>query len=340
MAIRQNLDLPANLDPASFLGEMNRHVHLFEEAFRLRISVNGTVLTMVGEPEDILQGEKVINDLTSLMASGFSIREEEIRQAISVTRSSPHISLKDLLSEYIPINSKKRVIFPKSSNQLEYIRAIKKKDIVFGVGPAGTGKTYLAVAMAVHHLLKGSFRRIILVRPAVEAGERLGFLPGDIAEKINPYLRPLYDALFDMIDVEKVNRMMDRREIEIAPLAFMRGRTLNDSFVILDEAQNATVEQMKMFLTRIGFNSKAVITGDTTQIDLPQDRYSGLVEAQEVLKGIDGISFTLFSDVDVVRHRLVQEIIKAYERYESAPQPEGQLFQKNRRSPKKPVSPS
>lgn len=165
--------------------------------------------------------------------------------------------------------------------------------------------------------MKGAFRRIILVRPAVEAGERLGFLPGDIAEKINPYLRPLYDALFDMIDVEKVNRMMERREIEIAPLAFMRGRTLNDSFVILDEAQNATVEQMKMFLTRIGFNSKAVITGDTTQIDLPQDRYSGLVEAQEVLKDIDGISFTFFSDVDVVRHRLVQEIIKAYEKYEA-----------------------
>ena len=317
MAIRQNLDLPPNLDTAGFLGEMNRHIHLFEEAFHLRISVNGPVLTMVGEEEDVGQGSRVINDLTSLMAAGYTIREEEIRQAISVSRSSPHLSLKDLLSEYVPINSKKRVIFPKSLHQLEYIRAMNKKDIVFGIGPAGTGKTYLAVALAVHHLLKGAFRRIILVRPAVEAGERLGFLPGDIAEKINPYLRPLYDALFDMIDVEKVNRMMDRREIEVAPLAFMRGRTLNDSFVILDEAQNATVEQMKMFLTRIGFNSKAVITGDTTQIDLPQDRYSGLLEAQEVLKGIEGISFTFFSDVDVVRHRLVQEIIKAYERYEA-----------------------
>lgn len=318
MAIRQNLDLPPNLDTASFLGEMNRHIHLFEEAFGLRISVNGPVLTMVGEEEPVRQGARVIDELTSLMAAGYSIREEEIRQAISVSRNSPHISLKDLLSEYVPINSKKRVIFPKSLHQLEYIRAMKTKDIVFGIGPAGTGKTYLAVALAVHHLLKGSFRRIILVRPAVEAGERLGFLPGDIAEKINPYLRPLYDALFDMIDVEKVNRMMERREIEIAPLAFMRGRTLNDSFVILDEAQNATVEQMKMFLTRIGFNSKAIITGDTTQIDLPQDRYSGLLEAQEVLKGIEGISFTFFSDVDVVRHRLVMEIVKAYERYEAS----------------------
>ncbi|MGC8499996.1 MAG: PhoH family protein [Leptospirillia bacterium] len=318
MAIRQNLDLPPNLDTAGFLGEMNRHIHLFEEAFRLRISVNGLVLTMVGEEEEVRQGARVIDDLTSLMAAGYTIREEEIRQAITVSRNSPHISLKDLLSEYVPINSKKRVIFPKSLHQLEYIRAMKTKDIVFGIGPAGTGKTYLAVALAVHHLLKGAFRRIILVRPAVEAGERLGFLPGDIAEKINPYLRPLYDALFDMIDVEKVNRMMERREIEIAPLAFMRGRTLNDSFVILDEAQNATVEQMKMFLTRIGFNSKAVITGDTTQIDLPQDRYSGLIEAQEVLKGIDGIDFTHFSDVDVVRHRLVMEIVKAYERYEAS----------------------
>ena len=339
MAIRQNLDLPPNLDTASFLGEMNRHIHLFEDAFGLRISVNGPVLTMVGEEEAVRQGSRVIDDLTSLMAAGYSIREEEIRQAISVSRNSPHISLKDLLSEYVPINSKKRVIFPKSLHQLEYIRAMKTKDIVFGIGPAGTGKTYLAVALAVHHLLKGSFRRIILVRPAVEAGERLGFLPGDIAEKINPYLRPLYDALFDMIDVEKVNRMMERREIEIAPLAFMRGRTLNDSFVILDEAQNATVEQMKMFLTRIGFNSKAIITGDTTQIDLPQDRYSGLLEAQEVLKGIEGISFTFFSDVDVVRHRLVMEIVKAYERYEASkpsPAPRTQnASEKRSRPPRK-----
>ena len=318
MAIRQNLDLPPNLDTASFLGEMNRHIHLFEEAFGLRISVNGPVLTMVGEEEPVRQGARVIDELTSLMAAGYSIREEEIRQAISVSRNSPHISLKDLLSEYVPINSKKRVIFPKSLHQLEYIRAMKTKDIVFGIGPAGTGKTYLAVALAVHHLLKGSFRRIILVRPAVEAGERLGFRPGDMAEKINPYLRPLYDALLDLIDVEKVNRMMERREIEIAPLAFMRGRTLNDSFLIWDEAQTAIVEQMKMFLTRIGFNSKAIITGDTTQIDLPQDRYSGLLEAQEVLKGIEGISFTFFSDVDVVRHRLVMEIVKAYERYEAS----------------------
>ncbi len=251
------------------------------------------------------------------MAAGYSIREEEIRQAITLTRTTPHITLQDLLSEFVPINSRKRVIFPKSANQLHYIQAIKANDIVFGIGPAGTGKTYLAMAMAVFHLLKHSFRRIILVRPAVEAGEKLGFLPGDITEKINPYLRPLYDALFDMIEVDKVNRMIDKREIEIAPLAFMRGRTLNDSFVILDEAQNATVEQMKMFLTRIGFNSKAVITGDVTQIDLPQGRSSGLIEVQNILRNIEGIRFLYFNDVDVVRHRLVQEIIKAYERYEN-----------------------
>ncbi|AFS53276.1 phosphate starvation-inducible protein PhoH, predicted ATPase [Leptospirillum ferriphilum ML-04] len=274
-------------------------------------------MTATGEESRVVQGEKVIGELASLMASGYSIREEEIRQAINLTKTTPHITLRDLVSEFLPINSRKRVIFPKSANQLHYIQAIKAHDIVFGIGPAGTGKTYLAMAMAVFYLLKHSFRRIILVRPAVEAGEKLGFLPGDIAEKINPYLRPLYDALFDMIDVDKVNRMIDKREIEIAPLAFMRGRTLNDSFVILDEAQNATIEQMKMFLTRIGFNSKAVITGDVTQIDLPQGRTSGLIEVQNILKNISGIEFLYFNEVDVVRHRLVQEIIKAYERYEN-----------------------
>jgi phosphate starvation-inducible PhoH-like protein len=304
--VQKTFDLPEGIDHASFFGELNHHLRLFEQAFGIRLTANG-----------IRQGEKVIGELAALMASGYSIREEEIRQAIILTKTSPHITLKDLLSEFVPINSRKRVIFPKSANQLHYIQAIKAHDIVFGIGPAGTGKTYLAMAMAVFYLLKHSFRRIILVRPAVEAGEKLGFLPGDIAEKINPYLRPLYDALFDMIDVDKVNKMIDKREIEIAPLAFMRGRTLNDSFVILDEAQNATVEQMKMFLTRIGFNSKAVITGDVTQIDLPQGRTSGLIEVQNILKNITGIEFLYFTEVDVVRHRLVQEIIKAYERYEN-----------------------
>ncbi len=327
--IQKTFDLPDGIDAVSFFGEKNHHLHLFEQAFGIRLIATGHQLIATGEGENVLQGEKVITELASLMASGYSVREEEIRQAITLTKTSPTITLRDLLSEFIPINSRKRVIFPKSANQLHYIKTIKSYDIVFGIGPAGTGKTYLAMAMAVFHLLKHSFRRIILVRPAVEAGEKLGFLPGDISEKINPYLRPLYDALFDMIEVEKVNRMIDKREIEIAPLAFMRGRTLNDSFVILDEAQNATVEQMKMFLTRIGFNSKAVITGDVTQIDLPQGRTSGLIEVQNILKNIDGIRFLYFNEVDVVRHRLVQEIIRAYERYENSDV--GQRF-----SPEKP----
>jgi len=313
--IQKDFHLPENLDPKVFLGEMDSHLHLFEEAFSIHLATSGHRITATGQKDNILHGEKVILDLASLMASGYAIREEEIRQAISLTRTDPGITLKDLLAEYIPINSRKRVIFPKSAHQLEYIQAIKKNDIVFGVGPAGTGKTYLAMAMAAYHLLKHSCRKIILVRPAVEAGEKLGFLPGDIAEKINPYLRPLYDALFDMIDSDKVQKMMEKQEIEIAPLAFMRGRTLNDAFVILDEAQNATREQMKMFLTRIGFNSKAVITGDITQVDLPSDRSSGLVEATKILKNIDGIKFLHFTEVDVVRHRLVQEIIKAYEKH-------------------------
>jgi len=216
----------------------------------------------------------------------------------------------------IPISSKKRFIVPKTETQREYIEAIQKYDIVIGIGPAGTGKTYLAMAMAVNALLKKQVTRIVLARPAVEAGEKLGFLPGDIEEKVSPYLRPLYDALFDMMEPEKVAKYIERGVIEIAPLAFMRGRTLNDSFIILDEAQNTTSEQMKMYLTRLGFNSKTVITGDVTQIDLPAGKLSGLVEAERILKGIEGIRFVYFSERDVVRHRLVQEIIKAYERYE------------------------
>lgn len=216
----------------------------------------------------------------------------------------------------IPVSSKKRFIVPKTETQREYIEAIKNYDIVIGIGPAGTGKTYLAMAMAVNAFLKKQVTRIVLARPAVEAGEKLGFLPGDIEEKVSPYLRPLYDALFDMMEPEKVAKYLERGVIEIAPLAFMRGRTLNDSFIILDEAQNTTSEQMKMYLTRLGFNSKTVITGDITQIDLPVGKVSGLVEAERILKGIEGIRFVYFTERDVVRHRLVQEIIRAYERYE------------------------
>ena len=216
----------------------------------------------------------------------------------------------------IPVSSKRRFIIPKTATQKKYLDSIKKNDIVIGVGPAGTGKTYLAMAMAINAFLKKQVSRIVLARPAIEAGEKLGFLPGDILEKVNPYLRPLYDALFDMIETEKASKLMERGVIEIAPLAFMRGRTLNDSFIILDEAQNTTTEQMKMFLTRLGFNSKAVITGDVTQIDLPAGRTSGLIEIIKILEGIEGIDFVFFTEKDVVRHRLVQSIVKAYERYE------------------------
>lgn len=227
------------------------------------------------------------------------------------------MSLKELFLNTIPVSSKRRFIIPKTENQKRYLDSIREFDIVFGIGPAGTGKTYLAMAMAVNALLKKEVSRIVLARPAIEAGEKLGFLPGDIQEKVNPYLRPLYDALYDMMEAEKVISLMERGVIEIAPLAFMRGRTLNDAFVILDEAQNTTTEQMKMFLTRLGFNSKAVITGDVTQIDLPSNRASGLVEVMKILDGIGGITFVSFSERDVVRHKLVQAIIKAYERYEN-----------------------
>lgn len=252
--------------------------------------------------------------MREISSEGYSIKPEDIRYAIETSQGEP--SLKNLFMSNVPVSSKKRFIVPKTETQREYIEAIKNYDIVIGIGPAGTGKTYLAVAMAVNAFLKKQVARIVLARPAVEAGEKLGFLPGDIEEKVSPYLRPLYDALFDMMEPEKVAKYLERGIIEIAPLAFMRGRTLNDSFIILDEAQNTTSEQMKMYLTRLGFNSKTVITGDITQIDLPAGKLSGLVEAERILKGIEGIKFIYFTEKDVVRHRLVQEIIRAYERYE------------------------
>lgn len=254
--------------------------------------------------------------MRSLSAEGHQIRPEDIHFAIKSVSSGSAVSLRDLILNNIPISSKKRFIIPKTETQKDYIDAIRANDMVIGIGPAGTGKTYLAMAMAVNALIKKQVSRIVLARPAVEAGERLGFLPGDMYEKVNPYLRPLYDALFDMIEAEKAAKLIERGVIEIAPLAFMRGRTLNDSFIILDEAQNTTSEQMKMYLTRLGFSSKTVITGDTSQIDLPSGKASGLIEIENVLKNIEGIRFVYFTERDVVRHRLVQEIVKAYERHE------------------------
>jgi len=259
----------------------------------------------------------LLKQLYELLKARFPLFPDDVDYSIRILSHDKSINLKKIFKDEVFISSKKKVITPKTINQKEYIDAIRKFDIVFGIGPAGTGKTYLAMAMAIASLLKKEVNRVVLARPAVEAGEHLGFLPGDLYEKVNPYLRPLYDALHDMMDFESASRLIQQGVIEVAPLAFMRGRTLNDSFVILDEAQNATSEQMKMFLTRLGFSSKAVITGDVTQTDLPEGKISGLIEARDILSHIKGIRFVYFSKVDVIRHPLVQEIIEAYEKMET-----------------------
>jgi phosphate starvation-inducible PhoH-like protein len=310
-----HIKLP-DIDTQRLFGSFDRHLRLIEEAFGVRVAARGDDVSLSGPPKAVRQAERVVANLASLVAEGVTVGAEDVEHAIRIAREDPNLSVKGLLVEGIPVPSKRRFIVPKTPTQRDYVNAIRKSDLVLGIGPAGTGKTYLAMAMGVAALTRREVNRIILARPAVEAGEKLGFLPGDMYAKVNPYLRPLHDALYDMMEVDRANRLVERGEIEIAPLAFMRGRTLNDSFIILDEAQNATSEQMKMFLTRLGFNSKAVITGDITQIDLPTERTSGLVEIQEILSNIDGISFVYFSDKDVVRHRLVQEIVKAYDRYE------------------------
>jgi phosphate starvation-inducible PhoH-like protein len=270
-------------------------------------------LNVDGDPKDVETVERILEDFSSLFAEGRQFTDKELREAFAQIAEDRAYSLRDYFTRSRFSPAGKKQVAPKSAMQRRYIETIQEKDIVFGIGPAGTGKTYLGVAMAVQALMQKQVNRIVLARPAVEAGEKLGFLPGDLQEKVDPYLRPLYDALFDLVDYERVTKLLEKRVIEIAPLAFMRGRTLSDAFVILDEAQNTTSEQMKMFLTRIGFGSKAVITGDVTQIDLPTGKRSGLVEAERVLAGIDGIDFVYFSDKDVVRHKLVQMIIKAYE---------------------------
>ena len=306
-----------NVELASRLfGEHNGHVQRIARALDLTIHTRGTTVNIQGDAIDAKLAENILRQLYRLLKEGYPIYENDVDYAIRVLTEDDTADLKDIFLDTIFVTSKKMAITPKSRAQKEYIEAIRHNDIVFGIGPAGTGKTYLAMAMAVAALSKGIVHRIILTRPAVEAGEALGFLPGDLAEKVDPYLRPLYDALHDMMQFEKVSAMLQRGVIEVAPIAFMRGRTLNDSFIILDEAQNTTSEQMKMFLTRIGFSSKAVITGDITQIDLPTEKKSGLIESKEILQQIDGIQFVFFSKKDVVRHRLVQDIIKAYEELE------------------------
>ena len=286
-----------------------------ESALGVRIGVTGTSLRISGPHAEQALAGKVIGEVYDLLKHGYPIYPSDVEYAIRIIRGDRNAELKDIFLDTIYVSANKRVISPKSINQKLYIDSIRNHDIVFGIGPAGTGKTYLAMAMALAALMKNQVTRMVLCRPAVEAGEKLGFLPGDLAEKVNPYLRPLYDALHDMVDFDRARRMLERGTIEVAPLAFMRGRTLNDSFIILDEAQNTTSEQMKMFLTRLGYNSKAVITGDVTQIDLPSGKLSGLKEASIVLGNTPGISFVRFNDRDVVRHRLVQSIIKAYESF-------------------------
>ena len=261
------------------------------------------------------RAERVLGGLATLMNAGYKLGKGDVKTAAQLVSQDQQVELGEYFTKGTPRTSGKRQVMPKSVNQRRYLESIDQKDIVFGIGPAGTGKTYLAMAQAVSFLLAKRVSRIILARPAVEAGEKLGFLPGDLQEKVNPYLRPLYDALYDMLEIERADRLLERGTIEVAPIAFMRGRTLNDAFVILDEAQNTTSEQMKMFLTRLGFGSKAVITGDITQIDLPSGRTSGLVEAMKVVGNIEGIDFIRFDEKDVVRHALVQQIVKAYDAY-------------------------
>ncbi len=303
------------------LGQHDAHVRTVEAALGVRIGVTGTSLKISGAHAEQAFAGKVLGELYELLKSGYPIYPSDVEYAIRIIRGDRNADLKDIFLDTIYVSAHKRVISPKSINQKVYIDAIRAHDIVFGIGPAGTGKTYLAMAMALGALMKNQVTRMVLCRPAVEAGEKLGFLPGDLAEKVNPYLRPLYDALHDMVDFDRARRMLERGTIEVAPLAFMRGRTLNDSFIILDEAQNTTSEQMKMFLTRLGYNSKAVITGDVTQIDLPSGKLSGLKEASIILGNTPGISFVRFNDRDVVRHRLVQSIIKAYESFNEGSEP-------------------
>jgi phosphate starvation-inducible protein PhoH and related proteins len=303
----------------TLFGSYDENLKHLESLFNVRIRTQGHELLVDGEGPGLEKIDHIVGQLSSLLRDGYKLSHADVKTASDLVAQNDSVDLRDhFLKGSLTAAGKKRVA-PKTVNQRRYLDAIDQHDIVFGIGPAGTGKTYLAMAQAVSFLVAKKVSRIILARPAVEAGEKLGFLPGDLQEKVNPYLRPLYDALYDMLDVERVARYIERGTIEIAPIAFMRGRTLNDSFVILDEAQNTTSEQMKMFLTRLGFGAKAVITGDVTQIDLPQGRTSGLVEAMKVVGDIEGISFVYFDERDVVRHKLVQQIVKAYETFSNLP---------------------
>jgi len=300
------------------IGTLDDNLKLLEKYFHVSTQLGDQTLEIEGAEGDVDRARRLVQEYTDLVERGTRFDHSDVQAFLRILAEDPNATLKGLAEAGRPRSFGKKTISPKSLNQRRYVDAIERHDMVFGIGPSGTGKTYLAVAMAVDALISKEVSRIILARPAVEAGERLGFLPGTVQQKVDPYLRPLYDALYDVLDVDRVERYLEKGIIEIAPIAFMRGRTLNDAFVILDEAQNTTSEQMKMFLTRLGFNSKAVITGDVTQIDLPNGRRSGLIEAVDVVGKVPGISLVYFSERDVVRHSLVQQIIRAYEEFDQA----------------------
>lgn len=314
----KRISIEVGSEAQSLFGIHDEYSKLIENSLKVQLLLRDGVLTLSGSAPAVDRARRLISNLTSLIEEGKVLTIQDIRTALRLSESEEKESFQQYFSEAIDVSSRKRPVRPKSLGQKRYIDAIRQYDMVMGIGPAGTGKTYLGMAMAVSSLLKKQISRVILTRPAVEAGERLGFLPGTLYDKINPYLRPLYDALYDMMESEQVSRLLEMGTIEIAPLAFMRGRTLNDSFIILDEAQNTTSEQMKMFLTRLGFNSKAVITGDITQVDLPSGKVSGLIEVQSILKDVEGIRFVYLTEEDVIRHELVQRVIRAYESYQQS----------------------
>ncbi len=312
-SITHRITLASDTDLLPLSGRNDEHLRLLESHLDLRIVARGAEITLKGTEQQVARGARVIEELQARVEAGLPVQAPDVRAALRLVTDDAGADLRGVLLDAIAVPSRKKSITPKTVMQKRYVDAIRTRDVVIGIGPAGTGKSYLAMAMAVSAMTRREVARIILTRPAVEAGERLGFLPGDMYEKVHPYLRPLYDALYDMMEPDKVATLTERGAIEIAPLAYMRGRTLNDAFIVLDEAQNTTSEQMKMFLTRLGFNSRMVITGDITQVDLPSTRASGLIEVQSVLKQVPGIEFVYFTEKDVVRHELVSEIIRAYD---------------------------
>ncbi len=334
--MKKSIAITPNIE--TLFGTRDENLHVLEDGMNIAIHLRANAIELEGAPQDVARAEQLFTEYEQLQRAGHTFNNGDLNSMLRVLVGDPKATLRSLAEAGRQRSWGRRTVQPKSGNQRRYLEAIEQHDMVFGIGPAGTGKTYLAVAMAISALLSKRVNRIILARPAVEAGERLGFLPGTLQDKIDPYLRPLYDALYDMLDPEKVDRYLEKNVIEIAPIAFMRGRTLNDSFVILDEAQNTTSEQMKMFVTRLGFNSKAVITGDITQIDLPNARRSGLLEAVDVLKNVDGLNFVYFDESDVVRHHLVQRIIRAYDEHKNRVAEEQMSLLESRSSNGKTVS--